>query len=150
MRFVLSILALIYALVPYDLVPDFMIGWGWIDDIVILYFLWRFFYKGKVSLFRSHQSESHNREDAFGNDAGGAGPDTGEKTAQHQQGSALKTPHEILGISQGASKEEIKAAYRKLAGKYHPDKVAHLGDEFRLLAEKRFKEIQEAYQTLIK
>ena len=42
MRLVLTILALIYTLIPYDLLPDFMIGWGWIDDIVILYFLWRF------------------------------------------------------------------------------------------------------------
>ena len=42
----------------------------------------------------------------------------------------------------------LKHAYRLLAGKYHPDKVAHLGDEFKALAEKRFKEIQKAYQEL--
>jgi DnaJ-class molecular chaperone len=37
-----------------------------------------------------------------------------------------------------------------LAGQYHPDKVSHLGEEFRQLAEKRFKEIQVAYQELIR
>jgi len=31
----LIILAVLYILSPYDLLPDFMIGWGWIDDIVI-------------------------------------------------------------------------------------------------------------------
>jgi DnaJ like chaperone protein len=57
-------------------------------------------------------------------------------------------PHKILGVPKNASVEEIKTAYRQLANKYHPDKVSHLGDEFRKLAERRFKEIQSAYQEL--
>ena len=36
----------------------------------------------------------------------------------------------------------------KIVSKYHPDKVEHLGDEFKVIAEKRFKEIQQAYQEL--
>ncbi|MBW2144864.1 MAG: DnaJ domain-containing protein, partial [Deltaproteobacteria bacterium] len=42
-----------------------------------------------------------------------------------------------------------KKAYRRLAGKYHPDRVNHLGEEFKELAERRFKEIQDAYQDLM-
>ena len=45
--------------------------------------------------------------------------------------------------------EEIKNAYKQLANKYHPDKVLHLGEEFKKMAEERFKEIQEAYRELI-
>lgn len=48
--------------------------------------------------------------------------------------------YELLGIKKGASESEIKAAYRKLAHKYHPDRAS--GDE------KKFKQINEAYSVL--
>ena len=51
-----------------------------------------------------------------------------------------KNYYDILGVSRGASEDEIKKAYRKLAHKYHPDKKG--GDE------EKFKEINEAYQIL--
>lgn len=52
----------------------------------------------------------------------------------------------ILGLSGDISKEDIKSAYRKAINEYHPDKVACLGPELRMLAEKKAKEINEAYQ----
>ncbi len=54
----------------------------------------------------------------------------------------------MLGVSRNASSEQIKSAYKGLAMKYHPDKVMHLGEEFKVLADKRFKEIQQAYMEL--
>lgn len=51
----------------------------------------------------------------------------------------------VLGLPKGADMEEIKKAYRKLSMQYHPDKVRHLGEEFRLVAEEKMKEINQAY-----
>ena len=53
-----------------------------------------------------------------------------------------------LEVAPGASQKEIRAAYRRLAARYHPDKVAHLGEEFQAMAERKFKAIQNAYDVL--
>jgi len=58
--------------------------------------------------------------------------------------------YEILGIKPNDDVEIIKKAYRDLAVKYHPDKVANLGPEFQKLAEEKFKSINDAYQTIRK
>ncbi len=51
--------------------------------------------------------------------------------------------YKVIGVTPGASEEEIKSAYRRMAKKYHPD--AHPGDEG---CERRFREINEAYGVL--
>ena len=58
----------------------------------------------------------------------------------------MNNPYEVLGVSENASDEEIKAAYRKLAKKYHPDNYADspLAD----VAEQKMKEINEAFDTI--
>lgn len=57
-------------------------------------------------------------------------------------------PYEVLEINEGASQEEIKAAYRKMVKKYHPDKYQNnpLAD----LAEEKLREVNEAYDALTK
>ncbi len=60
----------------------------------------------------------------------------------------MNNPYEILGISENASEEDIKTAYRELVKKYHPDKYQNnpLAD----LAEEKLREVNEAYDFLIK
>ena len=58
--------------------------------------------------------------------------------------------YKILEIDSSATKSEIKAAYRKMAKKYHPDKVLHLGKEHQKGAEEKSRKVQEAYEQLQK
>ena len=118
----LILLGLIYFLSPYDILPDFIVGWGWIDDIIFLYALWRLFkYLSQRSTgyqnyyYQSRQSFEQNQESS-------------EKQTHTQD--SPDDPYTILNVPRGASPEEIKKAYRELA-------------------EKRFKEIEEAYRKLM-
>ena len=58
--------------------------------------------------------------------------------------------YKILGIEPSASDEEVKRAYRDMAKKNHPDLVSSLGDEVRQAAEKKFQEINAAYEAIKK
>ena len=59
-------------------------------------------------------------------------------------------PYRILEIDESANEEEVKKAFRKMANKYHPDKVSHLGKEMQTSAEEKFKAVNNAYQQLKK
>jgi DnaJ like chaperone protein len=149
MKILFIILAIVYSLFPFDILPDFLMGWGWLDDLAVWGLLLRYLYiQKKKATSHTHyyhqnqQSSQNNYRRYGGGHTSGAGQD---RTADS---SGSKDPYTVLGVDKSASQEDIKKAYRQLVNKYHPDKVAHLGDEFQKLADKRFKEIQEAYQIL--
>jgi len=58
--------------------------------------------------------------------------------------------YRILEIDPSAPDEEVKKAYRKMAVKYHPDKVSYLGEEYQKAAKEKFQKIQEAYDQIRK
>ena len=147
-KIILIVLALLYVLNPFDILPDFIVGWGWLDDIAILGLLWRYLYtqmKKRAAFQKYHQSKGNSQD--FGNGRPHGDKESHSHTDSGDVGGA-RDPYTVLEIDRNASPEDIKNAYRRLAGQYHPDKVMHLGDEFKALAEKRFKEILQAYNQL--
>ena len=148
-KLIFLILAGLYTLNPYDILPDFMVGWGWLDDLIIWILLWKFL-ASRTKKFAHHQRFDQYTDRRFKNGAQEqfSGQSHSNSQDQYTETGPSWDPHRILGVSRNASAEEIKHAYRELANKYHPDKLEHLGDEFKTLAEKRFKEIQQAYQEL--
>ena len=58
--------------------------------------------------------------------------------------------YRILEIDPSTSDKQVKEAYRKMANKYHPDKVAHLGKKMQTVAEEKFKSVNDAYQQIKK
>jgi DnaJ like chaperone protein len=137
MKIVWILLALLYTLWPLDMAPDLIPGAGWIDDAL----LWLLILH---HLFGQKAGTDDGRRDRRRRESGRAAESPGSPP------NAARAPHIILDVAADAGPEEIKAAYRKLANQYHPDKVSHLGEEFQTLAEARFKEIQTAYRELMR
>jgi hypothetical protein len=132
------LLGILYLASPIDVVPDTLLGLGWSDDLLLLllaYWLFR-----RMRDLRG-QGQSMGGETCNGGDGG-------SRAAEEHERPGEKDPYEILGLSPGASQQEIKSAYRRQAQRYHPDRVSHLGEEFQHLAKRRFQEIQWAYETL--
>ena len=62
----------------------------------------------------------------------------------------VDSSYKILEIERSSNDEDVKKAFRKMAIKYHPDKVHHLGPEYQNVAQEKFKKINEAYERIKK
>jgi len=77
--------------------------------------------------------------------------DLGSITAMYKPKTDVKKwAYDVLELTVGSSQDDIKKAYRRMAMKYHPDKVSALGDDERRKAEEKFKEVKRAYEILKK
>lgn len=71
-----------------------------------------------------------------------------ERIHKKYTGSSKKDHFALFGLNSSASVDEIKKAYKQLASQYHPDKVSHLGPELIDFANRKFNEINQAYNTI--
>ena len=138
LKTLLFFIGFLYLLFPRDLIPDFFgMGLGLIDDLLLMVALYVFYRKRLADFVAPTAGESAQAD----------GETHRQKT---QQSDRAFDPYQILGIPMSSSRETIRSAYRSRMTEYHPDKVAHLGEELQELAHQKVLEIQKAYQQLTK
>lgn len=140
LKYWLILAAVVYFILPYDLFPDLLGFPGRIDDILIMGWL-AWFYRKHLEQYVANRSE-HEPADHSANT--GSGP---QSPAGSNRTKAFDA-HAVLGVERSASSDAIQTAYRARMMEYHPDKVAHLGEELQKLAHEKSQEIQRAYQQL--
>jgi uncharacterized membrane protein YkvA (DUF1232 family) len=141
--------ALVYFVLPLDLVPDFLPGIGFTDDLGVLV--------AALTTILAHVKREHRERarellewkwaaDKTGNRSGAR--NSGERGADRQprpEADPAARHAATLGVEPDADPETIRAHYVDRVKKYHPDKVQHLGPEFQEMAEQKMKGINEAY-----
>ena len=68
----------------------------------------------------------------------------------HLDGESLDDAYAVLGIRKEATDEEVRKAYRQMAIKHHPDRVATLGEDVKAAATKKFQQINDAKERIFK
>jgi DnaJ like chaperone protein len=130
--YVISFIDLIPGIGPISLIDDI---------IVILVMMWFFFNWLPKNKHRIYWFKPRTQP----------GPGTGQSRATGSAEGVQKgefDPFEVLNVPRGASPDEVKAAYREMLSKYHPDKVSHLGKDFQEIAHEKALDIQKAYEIL--
>lgn len=157
----------IYFISPFDLIPDFFGLFGRLDDFSLLgwliWFVRRQLLKQKIGQYSKYKQENNNNQNANQREthkeqSGNQYKRTNEKRDNQNsykeknraENRTENDPYVILNVKRNATTDEIKKAYKELTKKYHPDKVAHLGDEFQQIAHKKMINIQNAYEKLVK
>ncbi len=130
----LTVIAVVYLVFPRDLIPDFLgRGLGLLDDLLLIGLL-TYFYRKHL---RKHFAREGTRD---------WGEPSGRKQATASE--SPFDPYEVLSIAPSASRETIQAAYKARMNEYHPDKVAHLGEDLQKLAHRNVLELHRAYRKL--
>jgi uncharacterized membrane protein YkvA (DUF1232 family) len=151
----LIVFGVAYLISPVDIIPDLLLPYiGWIDDGVVLGTLVYLIRYGRLpNFFFKKQAPFKQPSDwkttDFASNKKSSRTNRASNGKQQASQQVPKTPYDILGVHPNASKKDIQAAYKQAIKKYHPDKLSHLGEEFSNLANKKFIEIQTAYDTLM-
>ncbi len=155
LKIIVALFGLAYLVSPMDIIPEIFIPYlGWLDDGMVLwvvYYLLRYNKLPDFNLFRKagYKRPFQNKTEQKQQFQSQENTNSSKKTQQQRRQTA-RQPFEILGVSPDATKEQIQTAYKAAVKKYHPDKLSHLGEEFARLANKKFLEIQNAYDELMK
>jgi DnaJ like chaperone protein len=135
-----------------SLLQEFRQKFAYEPRLILLELIYQVFYSNEVvtqeELLLAEKIGNYLGISAYDQRSVGARYKAGFRAARETEGVSADKYYAILGLADGASFADIKAAYRKLSMQYHPDKVAHLGAEFKQMAEEKMKEINNAYEFM--
>lgn len=145
----------IYVRSPIDLVPDGAGLLGILDDLLVaLGAMWWLRNRAAPPRPRTTARQRARGPGEFHRAAGSAGAGAHGRDA-HGAGAGVAgddavpwDPYAVLGVHRGATREEVRDAYRAQMKLYHPDRVADLGAELQAVAHRKSIEIQRAYEEL--
>jgi hypothetical protein len=121
--------AFLYLLIPWDF--DFIPVAGRLDDLLVLFLAFNYARKRK-------------KASPAGPAVGAGGREERETVAEEET-----DPYRLLGVERGAPEEQVRKAYRDLLARYHPDRLHHLGEEFRLMADRKTVALNRAYDEIM-
>lgn len=101
-----------------------------------------------ASIYARHATTRRSWSDYTESSRSGSSYNNGRQQSYARTDNSGRDPYKILGIDSTATDQEVKKAYRRLAMKYHPDRVETMGEEIKRNAEQQFKIINEAYETI--
>jgi DnaJ domain/Protein of unknown function (DUF1232) len=144
----LLVLCVLYLVSPVDLLPDFLGLTGRVDDLLVA--IGTLFYIYSTS--KRKQQKDGSRKEGSGRESqqdhqgrrGSEGASSGRPTRERQD------PYAVLGASRTEDLDEIRRLYKEKLLQYHPDRVEHLGKELQEMAERKTKEITEAYRRILR
>jgi len=143
-----SLLIILYIVAPIDLIPDLFGLPGRLDDLLIA--LGAAYYLRTISKKRLREKGSAR------SDGGDRRRAEEQKDQASENGSSKKPPPEpedpykIIGVNRSQSLAEIQRRYKEKLLQYHPDRVEHLGGDLKELAEKKTKELNQAFQRILR
>ena len=127
--------ALLYVIFPGDL--DFIPVFGRLDDLLFVILALYYYRRRKRELQSSGGSAGRQGEQRAAGSRDRPSPGEGD-------------PYTVLGVRREDDDETVKRAYRELLGRYHPDRVQHLGEEFREMAAEKSRAINLAWELVRK
>ena len=128
-KYLFIVIGVLYFLLPFDL--DMIGPLGRIDDLLLAYLLW--------SKYKQMKAEDRRKSP------------TTDGTMTKVEGvseNSSPDPYALLGLQQGASPAEITRAYERVAKQYQPEKLTHLSEVHKKDAERKRRQLKEAFQQL--
>jgi hypothetical protein len=144
----LLLLCVLYVVFPLDLIPDFLGLPGRFDDLLVA--LGTLYYLYSTSRKIPGTDGSRGARSSRGEQRGHEGGRESEGDSSRKGAPGSSDPYEVLGVGRSEGFEQIRRRYKEKLLQYHPDRVLHLGKEFQEIAERKTKEITEAFQKILR